>query len=717
MTTEARGGDLLDADLLKGFYLGDLLIEPTRGRVTGPGLSEHLPSKAMEVLVHLAEQPGEVVAREELLSAVWGAGRGSSEALSHAVSEIRHALKDHRDDPRYIQTLPKRGYRLLASPSSATGDTATIVLGASNSVSPTEIGLFENLKQRGVLETGLAYLILGWLLIQVADIVFGQLLLPQWVGTFVTVLVIAGFPIALALSWFLEIRDGRAIIDELSPRDARRKRFSRTYISVMSGLAVAAVLVFVYDQLVGLPGEPGDDVQEKLVADLPPVRDNSIAVLPFFNIDGSEETQVFANGLADDVITRLSRVPGLLVSSRGDSFSLEPNTASGRVRERLRVAMYLEGSVQIDGNELRVIVQLIDSETGFHILSRSFSQAPEELFSIRDDITELTVANVRVAVPSTTTTASTLSVEDPQLDVYLLYRRGVEATRKPQNLDTVAEALRWFDAALNIDPDYAAAHAGRCTVFVNAYPLTDDPSLIDSAEAACANALELNPNLDVVHTALGDLYRDTGNLSGADAAYNRALEIYPSSVGALTGLARVYRQQQRLSEAERIYEKAIGLHPGDWSAYNELGAFYYRSGRYEEAAAQYEIVVALDRNNMIGHSNLGTARMLAGDFAGAASALEASIEIQPRPNTLSNLGLMHYYLGDLDAAIESHKRASELAPNDPLTHSNLGDALWIAGRADEAALTERARAEWPWGSYRLLMKDRQTQVCKYVRTV
>jgi serine/threonine-protein kinase len=410
-------------------------------------------------------------------------------------------------------------------------------------------------------------------------------------------------------------------------------------------------------------------------------------VLPFVNLDGSNTTQIFSNGLVDDVITRLSRVPGLLVAARGDSYTLEPNSASKIVRDRLRVAMYVEGSVQMLDDNIRVIVQLIDSETGFHILSRKFDRQRDDFFDIRDEITELTVANVRVALPSDTQVMSKASSQDPVLDVYILYRRGVEASRKPHNMPTVAESLEWFDAALGVDPDYAAAHAGKCAVFVNAYPLNDDPEFIANAQESCSTALELNPNLDVVHTALGDLYRATGALAAAETSYQRALEINPASADSLTGLGITYQRQQKLAEAEATFIRAIGLHPGDWSAYNSLGGFYYRSGRYREAATQFEIVVALDRMNMVGQSNLGTARMLAGDFAAAASALQDAIDIEPGALSHSNLGLVHYYLGELDAAIESHHRATELAPNDPLTHSNLGDALWVAGRREEATQT------------------------------
>jgi len=676
----------VNSDLLQGFYLRDLLVEPLKGQVTGRAGSAHLPPKAMEVLLCLASSPGMLVTRDTLIDDVWGAGHGSQEALSHAVGEIRHALDDHPDNPEFLQTLPKRGYRLIVEADPITANTSTAIRRSKNDSILGDIGLLEHLKQRGVLETALAYLVLGWLLIQIADIVFNQLHLPQWAGTFVTVLVLAGFPIAIVLSWFLEFRDGRAVLHALSPRDSRRRQFSRTYISVIGALAIAAVFVFVYDRSIGLPEAQftvASPVSEEVV--LPPILDNTIAVLPFFNLDGSDDTQIFANGLADDVITRLARVPGLLVSSRGDSFTLDPNSASSRVRERLRVALYLEGSVQMAGGLLRVIVQLIDSETGFHVFSRSFDRPREDFFDIRDEITELTVANVRVALPPDTQAASKLSSDDPSLDAYVLYRRGVDASHLPRSIESIESALAWFDTALEVDPDYAAAHAGKCAVYVDGYPETFDSSYIYNAEASCSNALELNPNLDVVHTALGDLYRATGRYGDAESTYLEALNIDPNSVASLTGLGNIYMLQQKPDEAEARFRQAIGLHPGDWFAYNALGMFLFRSGRYAAAVEQYEYVVALDDTNMVGYTNLGTAYMMAGDFVAALPVLQKANVIEPRQFTYSTLGLLYYYMGRLDQAIDSHRKAIELSPNDHLARMNLGDALWIAGNADEAS--------------------------------
>lgn len=672
------------SDLLQGFYLRDLLIEPLRGQVSGQSGSVHLAPKAAEVLVSLAAQPCQLVTREALLGEVWGEGHGSPEALSHAVSEIRQALDDHHDDPVFIQTLPKRGYRLLLAPKLVSDASSTVVPGSEDAARIADLGFVENLKARGVLETGVAYLILGWLIIQIADIVFAQLHLPDWLGTFVTVLVITGFPIALVLSWYLEFRDGRAMLHVPTPGDARR-RFTRTYLSVIASLAIAAVLVFIYDQNVGLP-EPETPEFEVTTSGftLPPVLENTIAVLPFLNVDGSPATQIFTHGLVDGVINRLARVPGLLVSARGDSYTLEPNTASDSVRQRLRVAMYLEGSVEMLGDEIRVIVQLIDSETGFHVLSRSFDRPREDFFDIRDEITELTVANVRVALPQELRVAALAAAEDPSVDTYLLYRRGVDALQQPRTKGTIAEALDWFDRALEQDPDYAAAHAGRCGAFVRSYTETNDSARVADAERACGRALQLNSNLDVVHAALGNLFRLTGRYEESESAFNAALAINDKSVEALSGLGLTHIRQRKPEAAERVMKQAIGLQPGNWSSYNDLGAFYYRSGRYAEAAEQYEYVVALDQSNFMGLSNLGSARMLSGDFDKAILALERAIEIQPRANTFSSLGILYYYTERLDEAVASHRRATVLEPNDHFYWSNLGDALWVAGQKDES---------------------------------
>jgi len=337
-------------------------------------------------------------------------------------------------------------------------------------------------------------------------------------------------------------------------------------------------------------------------------------------------------------------------------------------------------------------VQLINSEDGFHILSRRFDRPREDFFEVRDAITSLTVANIRVALPAKLQASSLKVVEDPSLDAYVLYRQGIAASREPRTIDTIASALGWFDGALAVDPEYAAAHAAKCAVYVAGYAEVDDASYIESAESSCATALALNPNLDIVHTALGDLYRTTGRHADAEAAYLAALVNDPSNSTALSGLGVVYQRLGRLEDAEASLRKAVDIHPGDAAAYNSLGWFMFQMGRYADAAAQFEYAVSLRPADMSYIGNLASTYMLQGNFPSAALTFQRAIEINPTKSAYSNLGLMHFYLGDFDAAIENHTSAVALQTSDHIARMNLGDALWAAGR-DEDARREFVKAD------------------------
>ncbi|HSG65946.1 MAG TPA: tetratricopeptide repeat protein, partial [Gammaproteobacteria bacterium] len=387
---------------------------------------------------------------------------------------------------------------------------------------------------------------------------------------------------------------------------------------------------------------------------------------------------------------------------------MAPNSSSEDVRARLRVAYYIEGSVREASDMLRVVVQLIDSASGFHVVSRSFDRPRRDFFQIQDEITSLAVANLRVALPEATRQSLLVPAVGPNLDAYLLYRAGMDALYGPRTQDSIDSALDAFGQALEVDADYAAAHAGLCMTHVSAYSLNAEARSIDAAEQSCAAALTLNANLDVVHNALGELYLRTGEYEEAETAFERALGINTKAVDSMIGLGRVYMNQQRSAEAEEIYAQAIGLQPGNWEAYNAFGGFLYLTGRYEDAAAQYREVVAIDAENMTGWSNLASALLLSGGFAEAASAFERANDVRPTPTAYANLGLLHYYLGEYRAAADSLEAATRLAPNDYLVWSNLGDVLSFSPdprEAREAFQRAEALAE---GQLRVNSRDPQT---------
>lgn len=668
--------------LLKGFYLQDLLIEPAIGRVSGPGFEEHLKPKAVEVLLYLAARPFELVTRDELLRAVWGENTGTSEALTHAVSELRSCCKDHANSPSLIQTVPRRGYRLLQQPRLMDEPEPVSETGVFQA--PDDGGFVGKLMRRGVVQAGVAYLVFSWLLIQVADIVTPTLNLPAWVPALVTVAAIGGFPILLVLAWVLEQSDGRWFLDRGRQSGRMLSGLERNYLSILVAYGISVVGAYGYQAIVGFEVAETTAVAATAEDSLIPVRSNSIAVLPFLNVDGSEKTRIFANGLVDDVITSLARVPGLLVSSRGDAFTLNPNTSSARVRKRLRVALYLEGSVQIEGDMMRVILQLIDTETGFHVLSRSIDRPVESFLEMRKEITEVTVANVRVSLPAETQLVSAFDLEASDLNAYVLYRRGKEIYEQPRTLDSLSEVIRYYEEALSLDPDYAAAHAGLCATYVARYWISNAMQDIEEAENACARALNSNPRLHMVYSALGDLYRRTARNAEAATAYAKALEINPQDAQAASGMAKLYQRQQRYDEAEELFLQAIEIQPGSWRAIDSYGTFLFRTGRYEEAAIAYRQVTQLDPQNWQAWTNLGGALTMVGDFESGRLAYEESLAIEESDAAHTNLGFIYYYLGEFEKSVAEHREAVALNPDQTDLWLNLADALYFAGERAEA---------------------------------
>ena len=671
-------GRSLNSDLLQGFYLGHLLIEPLTGQITDRTGSRHLPPKAVEVLLCLAREPGDLVTREDLLTAVWGPGHGSQEALGHAVSEIRHALDDHPDDPHYIQTLPRRGYRLLVEPLSEPPE-ETVRIAPS--------GFWESLLRHGVVQASAAYLVAGWLLIQVADATFVDLGLPIWSKAFVTFTVVAGFPMLLLLTWCFDFIGGRVEHDAGQHGGGFLHGLERNYLAIFIAFVVSAASTASYQAIVGF------DIAEPIRApvaeasdrqDLIPITENSLAVLKLLNIDGDVKTQAFSDGLSEDILDQLARVPGLHVSARGDSWSLPPNAASNIVRRRLRVASYIEGSVRFLDDKLRVVVQLIDSESGFHLFSRSFEVELSDIGNMQETVTALVVSNLKLAVDTSTVDRDNLYSGNTDEDAYYTFLLGREALSRPQSLDNIAEAIGYFDQALSIDSQYPAANAGRCSAFVTLYALQQDTNNIALAEAACANALNIAPGLPLVRNSVARLYRNTGRNAEAEALYLDVLQIDEQNVVAMQGLAHIRRREQRFDEAELLMRKSIELQPGNWASINKLGNMYFGMGRYVEAIAEYRKVVFLDPENFVTLGNLASVSLMIGDFEAARDALEKTVAIEENNTFYANLGVAHYYLGNFLEAVTANRRAVELAPSSSGGWLALADALYFAGALDEA---------------------------------
>ena len=495
----------------------------------------------------------------------------------------------------------------------------------------------------------------------------------------------------------------------VSPPATSRHR-TRPVVAGVVAAAAVAILAFVFRP--GQAPPPGPTPQaaspREEARDPPAVLDNTVAVLRFVNLDGSEQTQVFSDGLADDLITALTGVPGLYVSSRGDSFTLEPNAGSARVRERLRVAHYLEGSIEVRDETMRAVVQLVDSASGFQVLSRKFDRPLKDFFALRDEITRLTVANVRVALPEYDGSTLAVELDAHDLDAYVAYRRGRELLKGAGGIDRLEEAIGYYQQALSIDPQYAAAHAGLCDAYCARFGRSNSAADVETAERACAAALAASPRLYLVHTSLGSLYQLTGRTDEAERAYRTALEANPGDVRAMIGLARLLASRQDHDAAEDLFRQAMATQPGSMVTLGSYAQHLFEQGRYADAAEFYGQAAEMDAGDYELLGNLASALMLAGQLEEAKRTYEAALELGEYDIAYYNLGVVHYFLWDFDKSVSILRKAIDMSPNTAVSWSSLGDSLHFAGRPAESAEAFRRSVELAEARLAVASKDGDT---------
>lgn len=699
-------------NLERGFRLGEFVISPLRGTATGPDGVRHVPPLAMEVLLHLARAPGTVITRRALLSEVWGDQSGSNEALTHCISELRHQLGDHRESPAYIQTLPKRGYRLIAPITDLpAGDVAGFGQAARGAAPWSAPGsragaaptggfrrIIDDLQRRRVFRVALVYVVCAWLIIQVAETVFPALLIPDWGQTLVVMLMIIGFPIAVIFAWAFQMTPEGVIVDASTADWATSTR--RRGVAYVAGAALIGVVAFFAFREgpldAGDPATPAPDTTsgEPAWAGKPVNQVESVAVLPFLNMSDDASNEYFSDGLSEEILNSLSRLQELKVAARTSSFYFKNKDVDiPTIGLHLGVRHVLEGSVRRQGPRVRVTAQLIEAESGFHVWSETYDREAEDVFEIQSDIARKVAEALEIVLSSDSETQLARQ-STTSLEAYEYYLQGRSYLRSPEAESTLESAEALFEKAATLDVAYAEAYAGLCDTYLLGYERMRSTSLFEKAERACHRALTLDSTAADVNTALGNLYRNSGQYHKAERNFERAIALNVNAVDAYNGLALTYHRENRLEEAEKTYLRAIEIQPRFWRGHLEMGIFLFSSGRSEEAIEYFRRVAELTPDNPLGHLNLGSAYYMVGDLEAAAGAWQRSAELLPSQFVYANIGMSLFFLGRFEEAAAMYQRAIELAPEDYETWGGLGDAYRYAeGREDLAASAYRRAIE------------------------
>ena len=634
-----------------------------------------LSARAGSTLVALAEQPGQAVSRESLLTRVWSDGTGSDDTVVRCISELRRALGDSGREHRIIETVAAHGgYRLLLDPqplSDADRRQLAEARSAAGVEAPMLNILLRGTRQQRTIKIVSLYAAAIWPAMQVADLVFPRLHLPDIGVSYVIALGILGFPLVVAFAWFYRPPEERAVSTAAT---ARRIATSIAVVTLLGGLAYVIAKAL----------EPAPT----------PISERSIAVLPFVNMSGDAANDYLGDGLAEEITNLLTSLPDLEVASRTSAFGFRGSTQDVSSTARaLGVRYILEGSIRRQADELRITAQMIDASTGFHQWSKTYRRNLEEMFDIEEDISKAVLQALTIVLSPEAQQRLGRRPTDND-NAYDIYLRGLSMLRTATEATALDGAMGQFRKALAIDPTFAQAYAGLCQAEVKRYTYLRGTESVSAAEKSCAQAVQLDSNLPDVHLALGMLYSATGQFEPAEVQYRKAIAQDPDLTEAYVGLATALAERKLGKAAEETFQQAIRARPRYWVGYDEYGAYLAAEGRAADAVAQYRRATELAPDNATLQSNLGAAYFLLGDFGNAAAAFRRSVEIAPTSEGYSNTATMYYYDGRYDDAVAMFEQAVKLAPQDRSLWGNLADAYrYSSSKTGLAAATYSRSAE------------------------
>ena len=483
---------------------------------------------------------------------------------------------------------------------------------------------FAELQRRNVYKVAIAYGVVAWLLMQVASQIFPFFEIPNWAVRLVVLLLIIGFPIALILAWAFELTPEGIKLTESADREAAKPSRNKAWIYVVIVAAAISIGLFLVGRHTARKQNVASAGQGK-----------SIAVLPFENLSRDPDNAYFADGIQEEILTRLAKIADLKVISRTSTqqYQSKPGNLS-EIGRQLGVAHILEGSVQKAVDQVRVNVQLINATTDAHLWAETYDRKLTDIFSVETDIAKTIAETLRARLSGAEQSAiAARPTEDSE--AHELYLKGRYFFGK-RTADYFKRAIDYFNQALAKDPNYAPAYAGIADsyVLVSEYSNESSAELFPKARAAAEKALAIDNDLAEAHVSLGLLHGADLNLNAAKREFERALELNPNYAAAhyFLGL-EVLAPLGQLDRAVAELKRAVELDPFSVIMNTNFGHCYILARRYPEAIAQLRKATELDPNFGQTHVFLGHALEASGDSAGAIREYEKAYEVEKAHGT------------------------------------------------------------------------------------
>jgi TolB-like protein/Flp pilus assembly protein TadD len=513
---------------------------------------------------------------------------------------------------------------------------------------------FAELKRRNVYKVAVAYAVVGWLIAQVATQIFPFLEIPNWAIRLVILLIAIGFPIALIIAWAFEATpEGtkRTEVADAMPTATRQKKRAWIYVVVI-GAAISVALFFIGRYTAG---NNAGAARTELPA-------KSIAVLPFESLSEDKANAYFAEGVQDEILTRLAKVADLKVISRTSTqhFKSAPDNLP-QIAKQLGVMNILEGTVQKSNDQVRVNVQLINAMTDAHLWADIYDRKLTDIFSVESDIAK-TIADTLQAKLTGSEIKMMTKTPTANNEAYELYLKGRFFWNKRTAAD-LRRSIEYFNQAIAKDPGYALAYAAsaQAWLLLPAYNGGAPADCFPHAEDTAKKALTLDDSSAEAHAALGDIKSLSFDFQGALLEFERAIQLNPNDATAHHWfgnqlLANTGQHERELAEMRR----ALELDPLSLVINTNFGVAYLNQGRTDEAIAQLRKTVEMDGSFYFARENLGLALEVKKEIPEALAEFQKAIALSDDPVPLAYLGHLYGTIGRKDEARKILNQLREL---------------------------------------------------------
>lgn len=486
------------------------------------------------------------------------------------------------------------------------------------------MSLFAELKRRNVFRVVAAYVVTAWLLLQVADVVLNNVDAPRWVFHTIALLLAIGLVLVTAFSWAFEITpDGvkreREVDRSQSITAATGRKLDRLLIVVLA----LALGYFVIEKF-ALSDRPAvveevTTVRQPAEATPPSVNgaevDRSIAVLPFADLSPNRDQEYFSDGLSEELLNLLAKVPELRVAARTSSFYYKGRDSRiDEIGRELGVAHLLEGSVRTAGERIRVTAQLIKVDDGFHLWSETYDRTLDDVFAIQDEIARAVVEALRVRMLGEVPHAAETTAE-----AYPLYLQALHLANQHTE-GSAARAIELLEQVLQLDPGYAPAWSALGRNYRNQAVTgeLDESEASTRAMAALDRALELDPELADAHALRAMVQLEWSNDPVAAAqSFRRALEVNPNDTAVMLSVAQFHNYLDDHETAASLIEEALRRNPVDALAHIQLGDMYRLLGKEEAARKAWRTAFNLNPDIYRARYELGLSFLEAGELDAA----------------------------------------------------------------------------------------------------